>query len=422
MRLWGAQSISIFGTHITAIAMPLLAVTTLDASPFEMGVLTAAATLPYLLLGLFVGVWVDQLRKRPLLIIADVGRAICLLAIPFVAVFDQLSITLLVVTAFVHGTLAMLFDVADTTYLPSLVRRDQLVEANGKLELSTSLAQISGPALAGSLVSLLTAPFALLIDSVSYLASAFMLGRIEHVEEAPERRPHESLKSQIRDGVSTIRNSSVLSALISASALSAGFGELFLAVYVLFLSGDLDLGAGRIGLVFALGGLGALLGAWSSGPLSRRIGSGNTAVIGLLFFGITGLFIPAALLVPSIGFELIAVCEFLQWGFFVLYQVQAASIRQAYTPLQALGRVQASSLLAIRGSMPIGALLGGVIASFIGPAWTLVVAESGMLMSVIPLLLAPIRSIRTLAEPIEEEADRSATMPRLPEAEIESPA
>ena len=174
--------------------------------------------------------------------------------------------------------------------------------------------------------------------------------------------------------------------------------------------------------MFALGGLGALLGAWSSGPLSRRIGSGNTAVIGLLFFGITGLFIPAALLVPSIGFELIAVCEFLQWGFFVLYQVQAASIRQAYTPLQALGRVQASSLLAIRGSMPIGALLGGVIASFIGPAWTLVVAESGMLMSVIPLLLAPIRSIRTLAEPIEEEADRSATMPRLPEAEIESPA
>lgn len=419
MRLWGAQSISIFGTYITMIALPLLAVTTLDATPFEMGVLTAAASLPYLLMGLIVGVWVDRLRKRPLLIAADVGRAICLLVVPAGAIFDWLSIPLLVAVAFAHGTLAMLFDVADTTYLPSLVRRDQLVEANGKLEVSTSVAQISGPALAGGLVSLLTAPFALVLDSVSYLASAVMLKRIEHVEPLPERTERETLFAQISNGFSTIRRSRVLRALIGASTLSACFGELFLSVYLFFLAEDLGFGPGRIGFIFAMGGVGSLLGAWSSGPLSRRLGSGNTLILGMAMFGITGLFIPVAVLVPSIGFPLIVVCEFLQWGFFVMYQVQAASIRQAFTPIRALGRVQATSLLAIRGSMPLGAMLGGTIATGIGAAWTLVVGEIGMLMAAIPLLLAPIRSIRSLADQGEADAAHSATMPGLPEPDLD---
>jgi MFS family permease len=410
MRLWGAQSISIFGTHISVIALPLLAVTTLNASPFEMGVLTAAASLPYLLIGLFVGVWVDQLRKRPLLIAADVGRALCLLAIPIAAIFDVLSIPLLVISAFVHGTLAMVFDVADTTYLPSLVRREQLVEANGKLELSTSVAQISGPAIAGGLVALLTAPIALVVDSVSYLGSALMLKRIEHVEELPERRAHESMGVQIRDGIATIFASPVLKALIGTSTLTAMFGEMFMAVYVFFLAEDLGLGAGRIGFIFAMGGVGALLGAWASGVLSRRIGAGNTLVLGQVMFGVTGLIIPMALLVPEYAFALIVICEFLQWGFLVMYHVIGASLRQVYTPLPALGRVQASSLLAIRGSMPLGALVGGTIATMIGAAWTLVIGEIGMLLAALPLLIAPIRVIRTLGDADAEAHDLSATM------------
>lgn len=419
MRLWGAQSISIFGTYITTIALPLLAVTTLDASPFEMGVLTAAASLPYLLMGLFVGVWVDRLRKRPLLIAADVGRAICLLVVPAGAMLDWLSIPLLVVVAFTHGTLAMLFDVADTTYLPSLVRRDQLVEANGKLEVSTSVAQITGPALAGGLVSLLTAPFALVFDSVSYLASAVILKRIEHEEPLPEQTRRESLVAQISNGFSTIRQSPVLRALIGASTFSACFGELFLSVYLFFLAEDLGFGPGRIGFIFAMGGVGSLLGAWSSGPLSRRLGSGNTLILGMAMFGLTGLFIPVAVLAPSIAFPLIVVCEFLQWGFFVMYQVQAASIRQAFTPIRALGRVQATSLLTIRGSMPVGAMLGGTIATMIGAAWTLVVGEIGMLMAAIPLMLAPIRSIRTLVDHDDSDASASATMPGMPEPDLD---
>jgi MFS family permease len=354
---------------------------------------------------------VDQLRKRPLLIAADIGRAICLLSIPFAALTDQLSIPLLVVVAFLHGTLAMLFDVADTTYLPSLVRREQLVEANGKLEFSASLAQITGPALAGGLVALLTAPFALLIDSVSYLGSAVMLKRIEHQEQKPPSKSHESLRVQISDGIRTILESSVLRGIVATTTIASFAGEAFMAVYVFFLAEDLGLGAGRIGFIFAMGGVGALLGAWASGLMSRRIGAGNTMIVGQVMFGVTGMIIPAALLIPDYAFALIVACEFLQWGFWVMYQVISASMRQAYTPLAALGRVQASSLLAIRGSMPIGALIGGTIATLIGSAWTLVISEIGMLLAVIPLLIAPVRSIRTLAEPDAAQLELSATMP-----------
>lgn len=408
MRLWGAQSISIFGVYIKMIALPLLAALTLDASAFEMGLLTAAGSAPYLVIGLIVGVWVDRLRKLPLLIAADIGRAICLLAVPAAALLDLLSIPLLLIVAFVHGSLAVVFDVADTTYLPSLVRRDQLLEANGRLELSHSVAQISGPALAGGLVALLTAPFALLANSVSYLGSALLLTRIRHVEPEPAPIAHEPLRKQIGDGIAIILNSRVLRALIGTSTATSFFGEAFMAVYVFFLAGELGLSAAAIGLIYASGGVGSLLGAVLSGPLSRRIGSGNTILIGQAMFGLTGLLVPLAVLIPGYALPLVVASEFLQWGFLILRQVNSASMRQAFTPLPALGRVQASSMLTIQGSQPIGALLGGAIATMIGAAWTLTIAEIGMLLAVIPLFLSPVRSVRTLDE---EASTDSATMP-----------
>jgi MFS family permease len=410
MRLWAAQSISIFGTFITLVALPILAATTLDASAFEMGVLTAAGSLPFLLIGLLVGVWVDRLRKRPLLIAADLGRAVCLLAIPIAALLDQLSIPLLVVVAFVHGLLAVLFDVADTTYLPSLVRRDQLVDANGRLEVSASVAQIGGPAIAGALISIMTAPFALLIDSVSYLLSALFLRRIRHVEPEPQPESHESVRQQIKTGFQVILQSRVLRALIGASTGTAFFGEIFMAVYIFFLAGDLGLSSTAIGAIMATGGIGALLGAALSGPVSQRIGAGNTVVLGQAMFGLTGLLVPLAVIVPHYALPLVIASEFLQWGFLILRQVNSASMRQAFTPLPALGRVQATSMLAIKGLMPIGALIGGALASVIGAAWTLAIAEIGMLLAVTPLLLSPVRRVRSLSDGDLAESEHFATI------------
>lgn len=407
MRLWGAQSVSIFGTYITIIAFPLLAATTLDASAFEMGVLSAVASLPFLLIGLFVGVWVDRVRKRPLLIAADLARAITLLVVPIASVLDILGFEMLAIVAFVHGSLSVVFDVADTSYLPSVVERSDLVDANGRMELSASVAQISGPALAGALVAILTAPFAVLVDSFSFLASATILRRIRHVEPEPVLEAHEPWRQQISSGFRIIKQSPVLRALIGTTGATAFFGEMFMAIYVFFLAESLDLGSFAIGVIFATGGIGALLGATLSGPISRRIGAGNTIVLGQLMFGITGLTVPLAVLIPDYAVPLIIASEFLQWGFLILRHVNAASMRQAFTPANALGRVQSSALLATRGSQPVGALIGGALATVIGAPLTLAFSEIGMLLAVIPLLIAPVRAVRTLHEDGDDTPDET---------------
>jgi MFS family permease len=403
MRLWSAQSVSIFGTYITIIAFPLLAATTLGASAFEMGVLSAAASAPFLLIGLPVGVWVDRVRKRPLLIGADLARAAILLIIPLASILDLLHFTMLAVIAFIHGSLSVVFDVADTSYLPSVVDRDDLVDANGRFELSASVAQISGPALAGGLVALFTAPFAVLIDAASFLVSATILRRIRHTEPASVVEVHEPWRQQITSGFRTIFASPVLRAIVGTTGATAFFGEIFMAIYVFYLAESLDLGSFAIGVIFATGGIGALLGATLSGPIARRIGAGNTIVLGQTMFGVTGLFVPAAVLIPNYAIPLIVASEFFQWGFLILRHVNAASMRQAFTPANALGRVQSSAMLASRGSQPIGALIGGALATIIGAPWTLTLAEFGMLLAVIPLLTGPIRSIRTLSADQSEE-------------------
>jgi MFS family permease len=410
MRLWGAQSVSIFGTYITIIAFPLLAATTLDASAFEMGVLSAAGSLPFLLIGLFVGVWVDRVRKRPLLIAADLARAALLLIVPLASVLDFLSFELLAIIAFVHGALSVIFDVADTSYLPSVVERSDLVDANGRLELSASVAQISGPALAGGLVAILTAPFAVLADAFSFLASATILRKIKHVEPEPVVEAHEPWRVQITSGFRTIAASPVLRAIVGTTGATAFFGEIFMAIYVFYLAESLDLGSFAIGVIFATGGIGALLGATLSGPIARRIGAGNTIVLGQLMFGITGMTVPLAVLVPDYAVPLIIASEFLQWGFLILRHVNAASMRQAFTPANALGRVQSTALLTTRGSQPIGALIGGALATVIGAPLTLALAEVGMLLAVIPLLTAPIRAVRTLNDAGDGDAPHEPPM------------
>ncbi len=408
MRLWSAQSVSILGTYINGIAFPLIAATTLDASAFEMGVLAAMGSLPFLLIGLFVGVWVDRARKLPLLVGADLARATILLIVPAAAIFDLLSVPLLAIVAFVQGSLAVVFDVADTSLLPSVVERDHLVDANGRMELSASVAQISGPALAGAMVAAATAPFALLFDSASFLASALILRGIRRTEAPPSVEAHEPWRAAITSGFRTITASPVLRAIIGTTGATAFFGEIFMAIYVFYLAESLHLGSFAIGIIFATGGLGALLGATLSGPIARRIGAGNTVVLGQTMFGVTGLFVPAAVLVPNYAIPLIVASEFFQWGFLILRHVNAASMRQAFTPASALGRVQSSAMLATRGSQPIGALIGGALATVIGAPWTLTLAEFGMLLAVIPLLTGPIRSVRTLTADLAEEAPSPA--------------
>jgi MFS family permease len=415
LKLWAAQSTSAFGAQIAGIAVPLLAAVTLDATALEMGILTAAGSIPFLIAGLFVGVWADRNCKRPMMVMADISRAIVLLAIPIAAVFDHLSFSLLLAVALINGLLSVIFDVADLSYLPSLVRRDQLVEANSKMEGSYSTAQIAGPAIAGVLMALVTAPFALLVNALTFLGSAFWLRKIEHVEEPPiPAAEHEPLRVEITTGLRTVTQSPILKALIGTSGATAFFGEVFMAIYVLYLTRELDLSTSMIGLIFGIGGVGALIGAVLAEPLSRRIGIGNSIMLGQAMFGLTGMLIPLAVLMPSIAVPMVIASEFLQWGFLILRQVNAAGMRQAYTPRQEMGRVQSTALLVVRGLKPIGAVAGGLLATAIGAALTLTLAEIGMLIAVLPLFFSPVRNVKTLAQAdIEDEVALNSLEPAM---------
>ena len=404
LKLWAAQSTSAFGAQIAGVAVPLLAAVTLDATALEMGILTAVGSLPFLLIGLFVGVWADRNRKRPMMVTADLWRSVVLLVIPAAALLDQLSFGLLLVVALINGLLSVIFDVADLSYLPSLVRRDQLVEANSKIEGSYSTAQIAGPAIAGVLVALVSAPFAMIANALTFLGSAWWLRKIEHVEEPPiPKAEHEPIRAEITTGMRTISTSPILRALVGTTGATTFFGEIFMAIYVLYLTRELDLSTAMIGVVFGIGGVGALIGAMLAAPLSNRIGVGNAIILGQTMFGVTGMLIPLAVLVPSIALPMVIASEFLQWGFLILRQVNSAGMRQAYTPLPEMGRVQSTALLVSRGLKPIGALAGGLIATAIGAAWTLTLAEIGMLLAVLPLVVSPVRTVATISQAKTED-------------------
>jgi MFS family permease len=365
-----------------------------------MGILNAASTVPILLIGLFAGVWVDRLRRRPVLIAADVGRALLLLTIPLASVLGVLTIELLCAVALLVGALSVFFDIAHLAFLPVLVGRDELVDGNAKLEVTSAGAQVVGPSFGGALVGILGAPFAVVLDALSFLVSGWLITRTRAVEPAPAAvAAGTSVWTEIREGFRVVRRQPLLRALIAAAGTMNFFGRMFLAVYVLYMTRDLGLGPVGVGLVLATGGLGSLAGALVTGPATRRFGPGPMLVASQLAFGLTGLLVPLAVLLPSIALPMIVTSEFGQWMAVIVYYVNAVSVRQAVTPGRLQGRVNATMRFFAGGLMPIGALVGGALGGVIGLPWTLVVAEVGTLLGFVWLLLSPVRTLRVLPEP-----------------------
>jgi MFS family permease len=406
VNLWAAQSVTQVGTQISMLAIPLIAAITLDASPFAIGVLAAASQAPALVLGLVAGAWLDRIRRRPVLIAADLGRAGLLALIPLAYALDFLSMGLLYVVAFAGGSLAIFFDVAYLSYLPALVKREQLVEANSKLEASNSAAQVVGPGLAGVLIGVFGAPFALVVDAISFVGSALLLRRIRTEEPVHEPEgPRISIREEIQTGLRCVVANPVLRALAGCSAVTNFAGFMFLAVYVVFMVRELGLGSTAIGIVFATGGLGALVGAVLAGPIVRRFGAGATLIAGQIGFGATGLLVPLALLVPRFALPLVVAAEFFQWLFLLIYAVNAISVRQCLSPDAMLGRVNATFVFLAKGMQPIGSVVGGLLGGLIGLPLTLVVGEIGMLFAVLWLIFSPLRKGEvdtiptTMAEP-----------------------
>ena len=403
LKFWAASAISDVGSQVSALALPLIAVLTLGATAWQMGLLSAAGSAPVLLVSLFAGVWVDRLRRRPVMIVADLARAGLLLLVPLASAFGILSIGMLYAVALLAGTFAVLFDVAFLAFIPSLVPDRQLIDANSKIETTSSMAQVAGPGVGGVLVSTLGAPFAVLIDALSFLGSALFLLRTRVTEARPAAPAGRvSVFAEIREGLEVVVHHPILQALARCSATTSLFAAMFNSVYVLYMTRDLGLGPVAVGLVFATGGVGSLAGALVAGRAARRYGPGPVMLYSVLLFGLTGLAVPFAVLVPRVALPMVVGSEFAQWMAIVVYYVNAVSVRQAIATTRLQGRIHATMRFLARGVFPIGSLIGGALGSMISVPLTLVVAAFGFLLAFVWLLLSPVRSLRAM--PKSEQA------------------
>jgi MFS family permease len=396
--LWTGQTISELGSHITSTGLPLVANLVLGATAVQMGLLTAAGMLPVLLVGLLAGVWVDRLRRRPIMILADLSRALLLLSIPVAAVLGRLSMGQLYVVAVLVGVLTVFFEVADRSFLPVVVKREHVVEGNSKLRASSSLMEVGGPVLAGVLVQTITAPFAMLFDALSFLISALCVGAIRVREREPvARAEHQRLWHDIKDGLHLVLGDPVLRAIALSSGTRSFFGGTYATLYGLFLIRELRVTPTFLGILVASGGVGALLGAFMARPLVRRFGIGKVLIGSTLLSGAMMLVTPLAS-GSEIGIALMLVPGQLVGDFaYEIYNVHTVSLLQVLVPNRFLGRASASMQFLVGGMVPIGALLAGIVAEGIGMRSTLLIASVlSFLLSSAWLICSPVRKLRQL--------------------------
>lgn len=402
VSLWAAQTVSHLGSQITLLALPLTAVLVLGASPAEMGLLGAAEFAAWPLVGLLAGVWVDRLRRRPILVAADLGRALLLLTVPLTAMLGVLSLPLLYVVAFLTGILSVLFEVAYNAFLPSLVRRDELVEGNSKLLASASAAEIAGPGIAGGLVQWVTAPVAVALDAVSYVVSALFVSRIRTEESHSAPRSERSVVREAREGLSALLKDPLLKALVIASTASNVDFAVHATLRILYATRDLGLEPALLGLVFGLGGVGGLPAAFLAGKAARRFGLGPTIIaaevliaLGGLCFPLAGGPVPVVVGTLALGMLLISLGA-------MTYVITVGSLRQSVTPHRLQGRVSASARFISRSAIPVGAIAGGLLGEWLGLRLTLGIASAGSLLIALYLLLSPVGPLREPPPPHEE--------------------
>ena len=399
LKLWVGDTISQFGSQITFLAIPLTAAVLLGATPFEMGLLGTIEMLPFLLISLPAGVWVDRLPRRRILISGDLVRAVALGTIPGVWFMrpELLGMPWLYVVAIVGGTATVFFDAAYQAYLPSLVERDQLIEGNQKLELSRSTAQLTGPGIAGALISFLSAPVTIAVDSVSFLVSAAAVWLIRKPEPAPEPKPagHAGgMLAEIREGLGVVTGSPILRSIAACTATSNLSTSIAFAAFFIFLTRDLALDAARIGVIFAIGNVGGLVGALIAGRVPKLIGTGP-AIVGSAIFGTAFLWLNAAATRETAFAILVFTGLTTQIGNQV-YNVNQVSLRQAITPDRLQGRMNASMRFIVWGTIPIGTFLGGVLAELIGVRQAIFV---GSLMALTAFLFVFFSPVRRMKEP-----------------------
>jgi MFS family permease len=394
LKLWAGESVSLFGSQVTLLALPLTAVVLLQASAFEMGLLTAAGSAPFLLIGLLAGVWVDRHRRRPILLMANLGRALLLASVPLAALLGLLRVELLYLTAFAAGLLTVFFDVAYLAYLPALASREHLVEGNAKLELSRSVAQVAGPGAAGGLIQVIGAPLAIVTDAVSYLVAAAFVWRIRAEEPAPAQDRCDGIRAALLEGLRSIVGDPVLRAIAACTGTMNLFGSAAQAVLILFLVRDLGIEPAFTGVLMMALGPGALIGALVASRVAERFGVGRTICAMPILSIVPAILLAAADGPRSVVLAMLALALLLQALLGSIYNVTQVSLRQRAVPDRLQGRMNASMRFLVWGTIPIGSLVGGALGEAVGLRPVLWLDVVGVMIAALAVTVSPVRRWR----------------------------
>jgi len=409
MKLWTGETISLFGTRMGDVAIGFAAVIALKSTPWQMGILAAARIVPTLVLGLFVGVLVDRIRRRPMLIGTDIGRFIVLGTIPIAAMFAALTMPQLYAVILAYSALDLFFDVAYRSYLPSLVAREDLLDANSKLTASAGVAEAGGFALSGWLVQWLTAPFAILIDAISFLASALAIALIRQPEPAPAPRARDAgVAREIAAGARLIFTDSRLRAFGTIAIVGGFANSLVSTMYMLFVINALGFRPGVLGVIFAVGGASSLFGALAARRAADMLGTGMAMVAGLALEGVALMLLPIARGAGTGSIALLVAQQLIGDGAATVYLINAVSLIQAITPKPMLGRVNASLRFVSLGSVLVGQLAAGFAGGIIGLRATIAIGAAGLWVTAALLGLSEVGSLTGIAEraaPFVAEAD-----------------
>ncbi|MGH9067302.1 MAG: MFS transporter [Acidimicrobiales bacterium] len=403
LKFWAGESTGSLGEQISLLALPLAAILLLRASPFQVGLLTALETVPFILVGLPAGVWLERVRRRPVLVASGLGRAAVLATVPIAWAMGWMTLPYLDVVALLMGALTTFFDIAWQSYLPGLVGTPRLHEANARLMTSSSGARLAGPGLAGILVGGLSAPLALLADSLGFVVTAACVTRIKRPEPPAAAASGARLGPQVREGLHYVTRHRLLRWTATATGCFNAVGMALNVVLVLFEARVLHLSAGMIGLVFMLGNIGFVLGALAVRPITARLGVGPTMVVAAASMAVAPALFPLA--------HAAAAVPVLVGGWFLralgspVFNTNQVSLRLAITPEPLLARMTATMKFFVMGAMPVGSLVAGYLGSVLGLRSTLWVVAAFAVVPFLAVSLSDVRTLRTAPEDLRPPAE-----------------
>jgi MFS family permease len=397
LKFWIGQTISVFGSQFSGLAIPYIATIALSAQPIQFGILGSLGNLAFLLFSLLVGVYVDRHRRRVIMIYADLGRASMLALIPLGYIFGFLSINLLYFVAFATGVLTVFFEISYQSYIPSLVGMSQLVDANGKLEATRAISGGAGPSIAGAVIAIVSAPLAVVGDTLGYLSSSVSLSLIRRSEAKIERRARSTWRD-MKEGLGVVLGDRRLWQIAGCTSTANLFTGAIFAIAVPYLYYDFGYLSLQQGLLFSTAAIGSVLGALVAARMAARMGVGPSIILNAFLFGppTVGLYIASGPLAPIP----IAAALFITGYAAVAYNVNQVSYRQALVKRELLGRMNATMRFIVTGSVPIGAFVGGVLGQAFGYREAIGVCVIGVSLAFLWVLFSPLRGVKEMPQAV----------------------